>query len=376
MNRIVIFAVVLPMLFSGFFFVPAAEAAPKFEVAGWIPYWRKAPGTADALSHLDTFTSVMPFGYIAQNDGTLHDAFDFDDPSATSTANLLIATARAQKVRIIPSIMWSNGAAMHAVLKKAKTRIALEDRIAALVKEKGFDGIDIDFESKLYESGPYFSLFLKGLYARLGNKLLYCTIEPRTPPSSAFDVIPEKLEYVNDYTVINKYCDRVQIMAYDQGTTDLRLNAAANGTPYVPVADVRWVQKVLTLASGFIAKNKLVLGIPTYGYEYEVTKLSTSGYRYTLNWALNPAYATGLAAQLGITPDRNSAGEMSFMYVPTTTPQLANSIPPSPHIVWWSDAGAINDKVQLARKMGIRGVAIFKIDGGQDPNIWNVLPKK
>ncbi len=38
--------------------------------------------------------------------------------------------------------------------------------------------------------------------------------------------------------------------------------------------------------------------------------------------------------------------------------------------VWWSDAVAIKDKVDLAKRLGIRGVSIFKIDGGADPAMW------
>jgi spore germination protein len=353
----------------------AKVTAPPFEISGWIPYWRASTGTIDALSHLQNFSALIPFGYIMQDDGSLHDEFGFSDTSSTSTANLLIAVARAAHVRVIPTVMWSNGVAIDRVLRSTPRRIALEDSIAALAKENGFDGIDIDFENKLLQTRPYFSLFLKGLYARMGKKFVYCAIEPRTPPSSAFTVIPNKLEYVNDYVAINKYCDRVEIMAYDQGMTDLRLNAAASSTPYVPVADIRWVEKVITLAAQTISKNKILIGIPTYGYEYEIVPLS-QGHRYDLDWALNPGYATTLASELGITPMRNVAGEMSFIYGPTTTPQLASAIPDPLHIVWWSDANSINDKILLARQLGVRGVAIFKIDGGEDPALWNVLPTK
>ena len=63
-----------------------------------------------------------------------------------------------------------------------------------------------------------------------------------------------------------------------------------------------------------------MIGVATYGYEYDLIPLSQQGYRYDLNWAFNPRYTTDLASSLGITPTRNSAGEMSFSYTPTTTP--------------------------------------------------------
>lgn len=380
MNRAVFIGALLLLFFPGI-----VGAAP-FEVSGWIPYWRVATGTIDALPHMKSLNAVMPFGYIVQNDGTLHDAFGLNATSSTSTPALLRIVAKAEKVKVIPTVMWSNGAAIHKILSNTKSRIALEDRIAALVKEQGFDGIDIDFEGKFAETRPYFALFLKGLYARMGQKWVYCSIEARTPPAAAFDVIPKNLEYANDFVAINKYCDRVNIMTYDQGTIDLRLNSAANGIPYIPVADTKWVEKVITLTAKTISKKKMMIGVATYGYEYDVTPLM-QGYRYGLQWAFNPRYATELASSLGIIPSRNSAGEMSFTYTPTTTPvsnfiASVGSAGPIPatttpqRIVWWSDASAINDKIQLAKKLGVRGIAIFKLDGGQDPNLWNILPNK
>ncbi len=357
----------------------AAFAATPLEVSGWIPYWRMATGTIDIIPHLQNFNSVMPFGYIVQDDGTLYDAFNFSATSSTSTANILRVAAKAEKVKVVPTVMWSNGAAINRILRSGPQRRALETNIANLAKEQGFAGIDIDFENKLAETRPYFSLFLEGLYARMGQKWVYCSIEPRTPPSSAFAVLPDKFDYANDYAAINRYCDRVQIMAYDQGAVDLKLNAAANSKPYIPVADLQWVKKVVNFAAQTISRKKIVIGVATYGYEYDLVPLA-QGYRYDLTWAFNPAYAATLASELGVTPTRNSAGEMSFVYMPTTTPALAGAAAAlpvlSPHIVWWSDASAIAGKIRLARTLGVRGIAIFKLDGGEDPGLWNILPKK
>ena len=374
----------------------ATVAQPKntpLEISGWIPYWRKATGTLEAMQHLDTFKEINLFGYTVKQDGTLFDAMKIDEEPWPT----LLEAAYAKKVRIIPTVMWANGDAIHATLKSPAKRKAHIKAIVDMVKANDFDGVDIDYEGKKAETRPYFSLFLKELYAAMGKKWVMCTIEARTPLTSRFDTIPKDIEYANDFVAINRYCDRVRIMAYDQGSVDIRLNA--KGGPYVPVADIAWVEKVMNLAAQTISKKKLVVGVATYGYEYAVTPLSEYGYRYDLQWAFNPRYALELAAKLGITPERNRAGELSFSYTPssTTTPLVAtatdsaasNNIAPastsfsdggigqaSPnpaHILWWSDAGAIAEKVKLAKKLGLRGVAIFKIDGGGDPALWDVL---
>lgn len=342
------------------FMITHEVSAAPLEISGWIPYWRAATGTQEALLHLDKFTEINPFGYTMKNDGTLNDAMNIDEEPWTT----FIAEARKKKVRVIPTIMWSNGEMIHKILSNTKKRIALEDEIAALVKKNNFDGIDIDFEGKKAETKQYFATFLKGLYQRMNKKWVMCTIEARTPLDSRYDTIPKNIEYANDFIAINKYCDRVRFMTYDQGSIDILLNRARSA-PYIPVADPAWVEKSIALAAKTISKNKISIGVATYGYEYEMKKLAEYGYRYDLQWALNPKYAVDLAASLGIIPQRNGANEISFMYTSTSTNAT--------NIVWWSDAQAIKDKIALAKKLGVRGISIFKIDGGADPAMWEVL---
>lgn len=357
----------------------------QFEFSGWIPYWRAATGTTDVLPHLSQLTSVMPFGYTMKTDGTLADTAGLTEEPWTS----FMATAKKTNVRVIPSVMWGDGETIHRILSNTETRIALEDEIANMVKQNGFDGIDIDFEAKKHETIDYFSTFLKGLDMRLGNKLLYCTIEARMPLSHRFSpgaVIPtDATDYANDYTQINKYCDRVEIMAYDQGTIDVYLNNI-RPKPYAPVADPAWVEALVTFAAERISKNKIIVGIPTYGYEYQISILPDASFKYKVLWPFNPRYATDIAVQLGITPVRTSAGELSLLTAsatpaPTglesTQAQQATSSTTNTtnylNYLTWSDAKAIADKVALAKKLGVRGVAIFKFDGGQDPAMWSVL---
>lgn len=382
-----------------FFAVPfsASAATPtKFEVTGWIPYWRAATGTADTLPHLNKLTEVNPFVYTIKSDGTLLDNGKLNEEPWKS----FIAEAKRQKVRVIPTIMTSNSELLHEILSNQKKRIALEDRITKLVKDEGFDGIDIDFEGKKAEDRAYFSTFLKGLYQRMGNKWVMCTIESRTPLADRYYGTTPPADaslYANDLKEINKYCDRVRIMAYDQQGIDLKLaaKAASSSELYAPVADPAWVEKVINLMAKDIKKSKILIGVPTYGYEYDVTAYAGKEYVYDLLWSFNPGYAIPLAAQHGVTPQRNSAGEMYFTYVANAaTSSTPVSLGPNSallaalaatayadtynshlnfRLVSWPDAQSMQTKIDLAKKLGVRGISIFKLDGGQDPNIWKIL---
>lgn len=375
---------------------PTNTKTDKFEISGWMPYWRGASSTKDVLPNLDLVTEVNPFVYSVKTTGEIVDNGPMDQEPWVS----FVAAAKAKKVRVIPTIMWSNADAMHAILRNTTLRIALEDRIVKLVKTNGFDGIDIDFEGKHADEKDYFSTFLKGLYQRMGNKWVMCSIESRTPLDARYygtDVPPDATIYANDFKAINQYCDRVRVMAYDQQGIDLQLSAqaASSSELYAPVGDPFWVRKVINLMSKDIKKSKLVIGVPTYGYEYEVTAYANKQYTYDILWTFNPGYAWPIAQQYGITPVRNAAGELHFTYNPTTpgfsSPTTLNYNPAllaasaasliadsnNSHATFrlldWPDAQSIAGKAELAADLGVRGIAIFKFDGGEDPNMWNVL---
>lgn len=133
-----------------------------------------------------------------------------------------------------------------------------------------------------------------------------------------------------------------------------------------------------------------MLGIPTYGYEYEVSwNDNVTTYQEVRAWDYFDAMDR--ADSLGISPTRNNAGELSFTftsstyiqapldlinYVSSTEPAVLMTHDPNASttfFVSFPDAVSELQKVALAKQYGLRGVMFFKMDGDIDPAIWNSL---
>ncbi|OHA58099.1 MAG: hypothetical protein A2571_03610 [Candidatus Vogelbacteria bacterium RIFOXYD1_FULL_44_32] len=386
--------VFLTLALAILFFPIAGQTETDLKIAGWIPYWKVAEGTKDAKNNLDKLDAIYPFSFTVKNDGTLKDLGDLENRNWVK----LFREAKKARVDIIPTVMWSNANSMQEILSDPTTRKNHIEQIVEMVEDDNYAGVDIDYEGKMASTKDYFSLFIEELKDKLDDKTLVCTIEARTPPDSLYRNIPNPLIYANDYARLGQACDVFQIMTYDQQRADIKLNDSKRGSPYAPTADADWVEKVIKLALEDIPKNKIMLGVPTYGAEYEVT-VSPNWYQgYKKLWALNPEYGVKTAKKYKTRAFTNSAGELAFSYLPkeSTVKLKSLTIPKDTprgleiaakalahanktgetvkfNYVSWSDAKAIKEKIKLAEKYDLRGIAIFKIDGGEDKNIWKLF---
>ena len=374
---------------------PSFSYAKGLEVSGWIPYWRDSQGIEDVEEHIRDIDTVFPFVYTIKSDGSLKDNAGLDEREWQQ----FFKTAQRKNVEVIPTIMTGDGELVHTLLSNDLYRMLHVLQIALMVEAGGFDGVDIDYEGKKSDTYEYFGTFLKELKGVLGKKTLSCTLEARTPPDSLWREVPETINYANDYEAIDKYCDRIQLMAYDQQRADIKLNNERKGEPYMPVADPDWVEKVIKLALESFDEDKVVLGIPTYGHNYFL-RVEPEWYKeYTRIGALNVPDILDLADEYDVEPSRNQAGEMSFTYIhkdssfkfprnvraPRGTSDgnevaaralaYANKTGEGVTIrlVWYSDAKAIRDKIELAEQYNLKGVALFKFDGEEDQKVWRYL---
>jgi spore germination protein YaaH len=360
----------------------------------WLPFWTAQDGAQDVSLNLDKLNEVSPFSYEIGTGGKIIDDAKINNGSWDGW----FSAAHSLNVKIIPTIAWFDTTPMYNLLSSSTARQAHEDAIAALAKTQKFDGIDIDYENKAVKAKPYFSLFIQGLYTRLHamNKTLTCTIAPRSPATDIWVNPPSVLPYSEDYTVLNKYCDEIRVMAYDQGTVDLAMDAEkGSSTLYAPVADPDWVTRVLQNMTKTISAKKIMLGIPTYGYEYQVSwKNGVTTYQQVRSFTYQDAMDR--AELSGVEPTRNNADELSYTYqtstymtIPATLTSYVSSTKPkvlassvttplpgnatNTMFVSFSDAQSSLDKIDLAKKYGLRGVIFFKADGELDPATWEEI---
>ncbi len=426
------FIFIIFILFSNIYIIKAKTQSylPKntFTYSAWIPYWARWGGTDELLAsstpggllynsnfaatntvstfwgattskmNIDNLDLVSPFTFEVDKTGAFLDKGKMDQDAFA----LAISISKSKGKKIYPTVLWTNKDQMENVLKDKDLQYAILSDVEYYIKKYNLDGIDIDFEGKKAESKDDFSSLLKLLSNSLhkNNKGLICTIEVRTPLLDKYEKLTKKtkasIEYSNDYAVIVKYCDNVRLMAYDQMGDDIYLNNKNKNIYYRPVADIEWVERVIknTIAFG-IPANKIILGVATYGYKFEISSSTMSTttnlnkpdkygsillnnqsiYNYTRMGSMNYFYADQLAKSLNIIPTRNGGGGLEFSYSSSTdnsndTPGVMKT-----YYVEYSDSVTIAQKIALAKKYKLGGVAMFKIDGNNDHNIWNILKK-
>jgi len=256
-----------------------------------------------------------------------------------------IASTDRIQVLVTVSNFGINGfseAIAHAILTPG---MAQQAAIANMVKAAaGYAGINLDFESVRRTDRAAYTAFATALAAALHQHGL---VEVLSIPAETADNPKDSWTGAFDYAALGRVADLVQVMTYDE-----------NGPwgPPGPVAGLDWMSACLAFSQRVLPAGKISLGVPAYGYDWNLT----AGGGKQVAYAAVPALMT----QTGAVPQWDAATSSPwFSYT------AANG---ASHVVWYENAKSIALKSALATQHGVAGLSIYAL-GFENAAFWSAM---
>jgi len=295
---------------------------------------------ASALPHL---SAISIFNYMVTEDGNLiyiNDENLIKDSLEYQVAPFMVLT------NLKPGGGFSSEI-MHKILNSDQIQDVLINNILDTVKSKGYFGVDIDFEYIYPEDKEKFEDFLRKLTTVLHSEgyKITAALAPKTR-SNQKGILYE----AHDYAVVGDIVDKVLLMTYEWGYI--------LGPP-MAVAPINEVEKVLQYAVTQIDNQKILMGIPNYGYD----------------WIL--PYEEGRKATVISNPEavdiaRRYGAEIKYDYTAQSPYFNYYDEDKREHIVWFEDARSIDAKLKLVEKYNLGGIFYWTIMN-PFPQNWLVL---
>lgn len=373
---------------------PAAQAAPKKIVTGWIPYWMATPGNPvgvnSAVANADLFTEVSPFIYSALAAGSKGVRVALNPNFSNGAANAAWATnaLRGAGIPVIPSIADGSGKGVMAkTLADPVKRTAHVQDIVATVVNNGYDGIDLDYEVFAFTDGsaswaatqPNWTAFVTELGAALrgqGKKLI---VTIPGPCGTSNKCGGKNGYWVYDMAGIAPAVDRIRIMAYD-------FSVSRPG----PIAPISWVNAIVQYSVTVMEPAKLQIGVPNYGRSW--TKRNANGnYQLSGNCPTSSQDSKAYSAltSKSAVNDADIAKVLAANNVPATEIKWDDATQENyveydkvvnwsggscaaRRILWFVGPQAALVRTQLVGTYGISAAAYWTV-GGEDPAQWPLI---
>jgi spore germination protein YaaH len=359
---------------------PAAVVSPaglRREIFGFLPYWE----LTDSSTTLDykKISTIAYFGVGAAANGSLERTNK--DGSTTvgwsgwtsSKMTSVINTAHQNHTRVVltvQSFAWSGGQStkQKALLGSATARANLARQIAAAVRDRGADGVNLDFEPLAAGYADEFVLLVKRVRTELNAV------------AKGYQLTFDTLGYIGNYPIeaatAAGAADAIVIMGYDYRSTGSSPvgSIAPIGGPAYDIADT------IKAYAARVPASKLILGIPYYGRAWSTdgSGLNAGNISGTKNGASTAViYETGIGVlqEHGRKYDtREGVAWTAYRRENCTT--TYGCVTPWRQL-YMDDATAIRAKYDLVNRYSLRGAGIWALGyDGARPELWAAIKSK
>lgn len=232
----------------------------------------------------------------------------------------------------------------HDIITHPNIRAKAIQNMLEVVQTYGYTGVNIDFEAVPHKDRKPFTAFIHavGQAMHAAGYLSVVSI-----PAELEDNPNDSWAGAFDFKALAPDADILQLMTYDE-----------NGPwgPPGPVAGLDWVEPSVQFAVSVVPSNKISLGIPAYGYDWNLTK----GTGVQIYWKQIPA----LIAKMNAVPQWDvTSSSPYFTYT---------ALGGASHVVWYENTQSIPLKSALAANYNLMGVSVFAL-GYDDQTFWEAL---
>lgn len=230
-----------------------------------------------------------------------------------------------------------NNNLIHQVVTNEAAADRLLNSLAVLMQEKGYGGIDIDFEYILASDRDAFTAFVQRA-AQIIHPFGFSVSVALAPKTSAGQ---KGLLYEGkDYAAIGDAADEVLLMTYEWGY---------KYGPPMAVAPINMVRRVLDYAVTEIEPAKINIGIANYGYDWPLPFVRGETEARTIG----NVEAVQIAIRYGAEIEFDELAQSPyFSYVDEEGTE---------HVVWFEDVRSLEQKYALLPEYGLRGIGVWQI---------------
>lgn len=303
-----------------------------------------------------TFLSIFSYGIA--NNGSLIPPMARSGENSEEIEARIISTAREYDT--IPLLMLTslgeNGTFSDVlaarVLSDASLSETVINNVAETVREKGYGGVDVDFEYIPAEFAEKYADFVAKINETLGDD--YTVFVSLAPKYSADQ--PGLLYSGHNYRLLGEAADKALLMTYEWGYT--------YGPP-LPVSPINEVRRVIDYAVTEIPREKIFIGVPNYGYDWALPYERG----VTRARSLGNLEAVDLALEKNAAIQYDETAQAPFFTYYDRPETYSDAVE---HIVWFENARSSDAMVRLVAEYGLDGIGVWNIMKFF-PSLWLVI---